>query len=329
MGMHGFSLAAFALTSALAAAAATVPSAVQAEPSSRFVGQDGYTAMDADRVWSELNDALAGDSRQSAMRPAGEIGPMPVAMLALQASEPGLERVRYRLRHGTDWVEPMAGRPPQAVNYVEVVRFNLGPSIRQELVDASRGEAVGDAEAFGVGPHVGWRFVTNTVMGNRAIISAAGRMELDDAAARAETCLGAPCLSTASAIEAMAPWSDMEPASVTSGFQLVESGGGVLPAAQAIELLLGEIDGIETDGAPGAPAIPDLVIEAVVETNLGQDLGLDSAYRWGGLLDDSTAAIWQRLASFDMGGPEPAVFRASAYECRRGSEFAEPGEYCP
>lgn len=321
--------AAVALLSALIATTGLVPSVAQAAPSASFVSADDYAAVDANRVWKDVNAALSRDDPESVFLPAARLGPAPVAMLALDASEPALERVRYRLRYGTDWIDASPGGALQAVSYVEVVRFNLGPAIRQGLVESTGGDAVADAGAFGVGPHVGWRLVTQPLMGNRAIVVAAGRMEMDEEAARAETCLGVPCLDATPAIEAVVAWSDMEPADAGSAVQPADVGEGLMSPTVLVDLLLGEVDGIETEMAAGEPAVPDWTIEAVIEVNLGQDVGLDAAYRRDGLLDDSVAAIWQRLAAVGAGSSEPTVFRASAYECARGPDFAPPGDYCP
>ncbi|MGY0634725.1 hypothetical protein [Luteimonas sp. A478] len=307
----------------VATAAAAVPAIAQAEPATRFVSEGGYAPLDADEVWERINGALPGDP-EAIFLPAAGLGPIPVALLALEASEPALERVRYRLRYGTDWVHASPGGAPQPLSYVEVVRFNLGPAIRQDLIDSLGNDAVADAEEFGIGPHVGWRIVTRPVMGNRAIVVAAGRMQVDEPDAREEACLGAPCLDAAPLIEGAAAWGDMEPGSAgPAGIA-----GDAMTAAGAVDLLLGKVDSIEADAEAGTPGIPGWAIEAVVEVNLGQDEGLDAAYRWGGLMDDSVTAIWQRLAAFGT-GQEPATFRASASECGRGGGFAPPGGLCP
>ena len=320
---------ALALLAACMAVAGCAPAPAHADPSTRFANEDGYVPMDADRVQDGINAMLAPTAAASVFLPSADLAPMTLAMLALENSEPALERVRYRLRYGADTVEATPGGATHAVSYIEVARFNLGPAIHREVTEVHGADVVADVSEFGVGPHVAWRLVTQPVMGNRAMVVAAGRMEIDEQAAAEETCLGGPCLATGPGIESMAAWGEMTSAAVESDAGIPGTVGAVATPAQAIALLLGEVDGIESDAAPDAPAIPDWAIEAVVEKNLGQDVGLEAAYRWGGLLDDSVAAIWQRLASIDAGSPEPQVYRASAHECSRGPEFAEPGEYCP
>src|SRR5690606_20244501 len=155
-----------------------------------FVNLAGYTPVDPDRAWQAVNAALAAHRAQSALAPAANLGPMAMAIFALETVEPPLERVRYRLRYGVRWVQQPPAADPVPFSYIEVIRLNLGPAIRQELVQALGKENVADAAQFGLGPHVGWRFVTQPLMGNRAMIATAGRREFNEAAARDLQCLG-------------------------------------------------------------------------------------------------------------------------------------------
>lgn len=288
-----------------------------------YVTQDGFTAVDADALWEELNMALAAaDQTESVFWPTASIGPMPLAMLALEVSEPPLDRTRYRLTYGVEWIEEPPRAVPIPVSFIEVTRFNLGPAIRQEWVDALGEQAVADPSHFGLAPHSAWRLVTRPLMGNRALVIAAGVREVSADQAQAMRCLGAPCLSTHGQIDALVPWDTLSPDPLDLEVPYTVSEHGVVTPVAAVDQLLGAITLEYTSERPST------VIEAVVERNLGQDLNLDAAYRWGGLLDDSVAAIWQRLVSFPMGA-EVEIFTADAYECARGPEFPEPGQYCP
>jgi len=309
----------------LAILTVTAGSAASAGPTARFVGDDGYTAVDADEAWDSLNAALGSSSPDSVFLPAADLGPVPLAAHLLEASEPAVPRARYRLRYRTLWVEGSPGGPVP-VSHVEVVRFNIGPAIHRDLAATHGDSPVADVQELGVGPHVAWRVVTRPVMGNRAMVVAAGRMELDDADAGGEACLGRPCLDPHPGIDSMVPWSALEP--VAEGRLAGKQQRRATPA-QVLELLLGEVDGLEE--AEGAAASPGSgwTIEAVVESGLGQGAGLDGAYRWGDQMDDSVSAIWQRVVSFPSGGPESATLEAAAYECARGQGFAAPGAYCP
>lgn len=297
-----------------------------------YVTQDGFTAVDADALWEELNTALtAADQTESVFWPTASMGPMPLAMLALEVSEPPLDRTRYRLTYGVEWVEEPPRAAPIPVSFIEVTRFNLGPAIRQELVDALGEQPVADPSHFGLAPHSAWRLVTRPLMGNQAMVMAAGVREVSEDQALSMRCLGAPCLSTHGQIDALVPWDTLSPDPVDLDVPYTVSEHDVVTPVAAVDLLLGAItlEYTSEHRQPGdAPSVPDTVIEAVVERNLGQDLNLDAAYRWGGLLDDSVAAIWQRLVSFPT-GTEVEIFTADAYECARGPKFPEPGQYCP
>lgn len=294
-----------------------------------FVSQDGFTPTDPDTTWQAVNAALAASDTLSALSPAANLGPMPLAVFAVEAIEPALERTRYRLRYGVRWTQQPPAADPVPFSYIEVIRFNLGPAIRQELVQVLGEENVADAGQFGTGPHLGWRFVTRPLMGNRAMIMAAGRREFTDAAARNKTCFQTPCITTASTIESAAPWSDPAPDNTHKASTARRDGMDPMSAAHAIQILLGPIDSLETPPPSPGQSHPEWLIEAVVERNLGQDDGLDAAYRHGGLMDDSVKAIWERRIAFPATTGNPPYFSARADECARGPAFAPPGQYCP
>jgi len=300
-----------------------VPVVAQESPAVRFVSQNGYAPVDPDTLSDDINAAISPADHDSVFLSTSDIGPMPLAVLATDTVELPLERIRYRLRYGTDWINAPPSAAPLPVSYIEISRFNLGPAIREDLIGSLGEDNVAGAAEFGVGPHVGWRLVTQPVMGNRAAIVAAGRMELNEQSAAQHTCLGSSCLDVGSVIEGVAPWGEMEPVAPDGG------SGEALAPYQAADLLVGEIDSIETDREPAAPSVPAWSIEAVIEVNLGQVDGSEMAYRWGGLLDDSVSAIWKRMAVLSMGGPDVMVFQAEAYECARGPHFAPPGAFCP
>lgn len=334
--MQQLSIKPLRLASAILAIAtgAITPSLAHANsPAAQFVSESGYEAVNADTVWQEINNALRAQA-SSLFQPAAELGPIPLSVQALDALEPALERTRYRVRYGVDWVAPneqtdSAGGQPVPVSYIEVTRFNLGPALREDLIKSLGQANVADEQAFGVGPHTSWRFVTRPIMGNRAMIVSAGRTEIDDKAARNEMCLGSPCLDIASVINGAAPWSEMQAVEPRPSSPLAGSPQLMTSPAAAINQLLGDVDSIEVDRPAGAPSRPDWSIEAVIESNLGQDIGTDAAYRWGNLLDDSIGTLWQRLSTIGMGAEQPTVFRAEAFECIRGPAFAAPGEFCP
>lgn len=312
-----------------AAIGGVLPALAQADLAQAYVAEDGFTAVDADKLWEKINAALEpSDPQESIFHPTADVGPVPMAMLAMASQGDGPDRLRYRISYGIEWIDapPSAERLP--VSFVEVQRFNIGPAIRDDLVQSLGEDAVAPIEEFGVGPHIAWRIVTQPVMGNRAIIAAAGYAEISEDAADATLCFGVPCLLPYSVIEGDLPWSEMEEEAISLDVPFTASKNGILTAVAAAHILLGDVEPEGPDGGSDGTSIPEPVIEAVIETNLGQDIGLEAAYRWGGLLDDSVAAIWERLASIGMMG-DGMIYRAQTFECARGPDFPEPGQFCP
>ncbi|GGA57154.1 hypothetical protein [Pelagibacterium lentulum] len=312
-----------------AAICCTLLAMAQNDIAQAYVTQNGFEAVDPDKLWKKINAALApSDPDATIFHPTADIGPVPMAMLAVASQGSGPDRVRYRISYGIAWIDAPPSAAALPLSFMEVQRFNVGPAIREDLVQSLGADAVAPIEEFGVGPHVAWRLVTQPVMGNRAIISAAGYAEISEDAASAALCFGRPCLSPNSVIEGDLPWSEMEEAPISLDVPFAVSANGVLTPFAAAEILLGDVEPEGPDGTNDGASIPEPVIEAVIEGNLGQDIGLEAAYRWGGLLDDSVAAIWERLASLGM-MEDRIIYRASTYECARGPDFPEPGQFCP
>ncbi len=317
------------LTTALVFAALTLPGAAQAEDAAlieAYIQNDGFEAVDADDLAEAINAALEADGgTQSALLPAADVDPLTMAVLALELQEPPLERARLRVTRASAGFDASPAGARSAYSFVEVTRFNLGPAVHESLVAAYGDANVAPLEEFGDGPHTAWRLVTRPLRGNRAMIVAAGRRTLGEDDASGEQCLGQPCLSADPTIDALAPWSAMEASDPPENWLMPATQSGAIPAASVADILFGDISDPETDGAPPSPAAPEPDVEGVIENGLGQDVGVEAAYRQHGLLDDSVSAIWARAAVFADG----AVWTASAYECARGPEFAEPGAFCP
>lgn len=251
------------------------------------------------------------------------LAPLPMAVLAFDLAQTGPERVRYRLRMSTAWVQEVPRGPLVALNFVEVVRFNLGPAIRENLVAELGHDAVADAEAFGLGPHISYRVVTRPIPGEHAALIALAEAEIGEAEAQEALCLGQPCLIPFGIIDEIAPWGALAP----------QDGDGLLGkdepvgVADIIAVLAGEVTEIERDGRD--EAVPPHAIEIIVEVDLGQEEEIGAAMRWGDLLDDSVAALWERVVVSAGQEEQGGLARASAFECARGPAFAAPGAYCP
>lgn len=288
-----------------------------------------YAAVDVDALEADIEEVLPATG--SVFLASGSLSPLAKALLALEVSDGTLERTRHNVSLRVLLVDQPPAADPVPMVFMQVDRYNLGPAIRDGLIAELGEEHVAPAAAFGEGPHVSWRLVMRPLMGQQANIVEAARAELDEPGAEASLCLGIPCLLTSGGIDEVAVWQEME------RFDLGEELGGLgYPAMQ--------------DAVPSPAAMLDLtalqayfnayefevtgsdvvVAEFVVESGLAQDQIIDVALRQGNLLDDSLAAIWQRLLALPTMEAAPEFYAAQAYECRRGDEgFAAPGEFCP
>lgn len=289
-----------------------------------YVRADGFAPVDADALMQAMNASLeTGGETGSVFLPSSDLHAITMGVLALELNEAPAGRTRLRVLSGAVWFE----ESPAPYTAVEVTRFNLGPAVRASLVEAYGEAHVAPLSEFGDGPHTVWRLVTQPMMGNRAMIIAAGRADLPAGAASTALCLGQSCLTAFPAIDDLAPWSDMARADREDGHtDRLAAHQAPLPV-RAADALTRDLPEPETDGAPSGAA-PGLhwSIEAIIETGLDQDDGVDAAYRQHGLLDDSVSAIWKRAAIVSGHG---ALFQAMAYECARGPAWAEPGGFCP
>lgn len=292
--------------------------------SRQFLSADGYEKQDGSTLAAAIGEQLTPLNPESVFRPVADIGPFVKAVLALEAVDGVIERSRYRIRYGFERI-PMPPGGPTPFSFVQVDRFNLGPAFREEAVAALGEENVAPAAAFGEGAHVSWRLVMHPMMGNAAVIDAAARVEISEDDAATMLCLGTPCLSTAVGIMDAAPWSDMEETDRHPEASYRTERDGLPTPAAVIEMLTANVVLELREGV--GPTEP--YAEAIIELNLGQDTALDAALRDGDMMDDSIRAIWRRISAVAPGpGVLPEVFTADAFECKRGPDFARPGDLC-
>ncbi len=279
-----------------------------------FVGGD-YVQIDTEVLEAAVEAALPPSD--SVFLASAEVGVLAKALLALEVADGALERTRH---HGTVRVLS-TGRSP--VVFVQVDRYNLGPSLHAELVAELGAEHVAPLEEFGVGQHVSWRFVMHQVMGQEAALIAAARAVIGEAQADAAPCLGMPCLLTTGGIEDHAVWHELEAVDLgaeTHTLNLASAAGALDVAASLAFFNPYEVE------VSGGDA---LVAEFVMESGLAQEQVVDVALRQGQLMDDSLAAVWQRLLLFPSWEGAPEAHAAQAFECRRREGgFAAAGEYC-
>lgn len=297
---------------------------------SRFL--EGYQRQDSLQVLDEIEAVLAlEDPPQSVFLPSATIKPLAKAILALEAVEGERDRVRYRISYGIERIPHSAKPSLIPFSFIQIDRFSLGAAIRQEVIDAYGGEHVGPPAAFDVGPHVSWRLITRPVQGTWADIQAVGRIDLSEDRAQEMQCLNRLCLSTDISLADDIPHSEMQETALNLDVPYPVVRAGLLTPAAVIAQLTKDVSFSEAGRQREVPDLPEPFLEAVIEINLAQDSALSSAMRWGGLMDDSVAAIWQLLNVIPMGehAQTPMAYHAQAYECRRGAMFPENGEVCP
>ena len=303
---------------------ATVEAEAQA-----FVGpESGYRSVDV----ASLEDALEAElpASDSVFLASGRLSPFAKALLVVETTDGLLPRTRHHLSVRVLSVEEPPANDPASYLFLQVDRYNLGPAIRDELISSIGPEHVAPLSEFGEGPHVSWRFVMHQVMGQNAAIYAAGRAQIADAAALSASCLGAPCLTPTAGVEELAVWHELEPVELLEAladlpYEALRAG---LPSPAAM------ID-LATDNAPFNAYDAEhggregVIAEFIIESGLTQEPAMELALRQGDLLDDSVAAIWQRLLAFSLTGDAPEFYAGQAFECRRGDGgWAEPGEFC-
>ncbi|ART79774.1 hypothetical protein [Oceanisphaera avium] len=290
----------------------------------------GYEALDSLAVLDKIEANLALNKQPTSIFLASAtINPLAKAMLALEAVEGVRDRVRYRISYGVESINNNLNANRIPMSFIQVDRFSLGQTIRQATIEDYGEQHVAPPSAFDVGPHVSWRMVTQPVQGTVADIQAIGRTELSQSKALKMQCFTVPCLS-------LLDWSppvhhteaQPTPLAITAPFQVIRQ--GILSPAAAITQLIHELDITEVENYHDTPQLPEPVIEAIIDINLGQDTGMVAALRRSHLMDDSVSAIW-RLISVMPQDTElaPRLVQSEGVECQRGQRFPAGGELCP
>ncbi|MBI6628754.1 hypothetical protein [Pontibaca salina] len=293
----------------------------------RFIAEAGYEVQDVTVLNDLIERQLTPSNPNSVFLPSGALNPFVKGILTLEAADNVLERVRYRVTYAQEMVDAPPAASPVPVSLVQIDRFNLGPVIRDALVQDIGAENVAPPADFGVGPHVSWRLATRSLQGHKADILAASRSEILDSEAQARMCFTSNCLVLGSVIEDAVPsWDGTTAPHPDAGRPYPTQRDGLLTPAAAIDSLTRDFSYEPREGSHA----PSPFVEIIIEQNLGQDTNLDAAIREGAMMDDSVGAIWQRLSAFSAGaGSAPSLSAARAFECRRGPDFAAPGTYCP
>lgn len=299
-----------------------------ADAAAAFTDISGYQPVDLDGFTDPIVDGFEWNGNPP-ITPLHTIGPSVMAILAVEAHEEPLERVRYRLQYGSGG----AGGDPSGflteMSFIQIDRFNLGPAIREELIDIHGAENAPPPGVFGDGPHVSYRFAMSPIQGNAASINAASRTEMPDAQATSMACFDAPCLTTETIIEDAVSWQDERDLSIDFDQPYEIRRGGVISPAAAMDLLTLQHGIASTnDGrlSPGSFELRESVdfaepfAETIIEINLGQEENIDAALHDTHLMDHMTEAMWRRVAAVSMGSSQPPLLMtAEAAESRNQS----------
>ena len=277
--------------------AVVLPDAMQATLNKRyeaFVGVDGFTKVEPSRLeqgW--YTHSRFPSPAPTTIEPADAgVNAATKALMLLESQEGPLPHVRYRITYRLDNAPDFAG---YANAYVEVTRFNLGPTIRADVVDSTPGGVpVAPAEAFGVGPSVSWRFVMGWHQSRVADVVYASRRILTPAQTKGMDCLGAPCMALESPNGPAGEWQHAATPSEKPAAYVVQT-HGISTAARVSELLYRHAsagqDRIEALSMHAAKPQLTFVISMNIE---GQDDSADGLLHQQLLLDDAISDIWTR-----------------------------------
>lgn len=97
--------------------------------------------------------------------------------------------------------------------HLQVTRFNMGPALHQELVEAY-GEYAAPMEVFSPtleeNPHITWRVAVSPIMGWRTTFEASSRKVLTEDEAKEEICFEVSCLDTDRVKGPMGNWQALD-----------------------------------------------------------------------------------------------------------------------
>lgn len=270
--------------------------------SSAFINAPGYTETDVETVdGSDYYTPERFPNQGSAIsNPDSRLDAITRGILLFEGQEGVLPRVRYRVTYNLA-SPPM--HPEFVQEYVEVTRFNMGPTIRKDLAQYHEGQHLAPASEFGVGPHVSWRFVMAPMMGMRAGLFESSRRELSDAQAKVMDCLGESCLSMEDPAGPEGKWltpPDFDTAAPTYTAVLNFNSVPARVAEELMARIASEEEGLQAMVYdPATPRVTVVISKDVV----GQDGVVNGMLFDSNVPDDAIASIW--LQRIEAAGQEP------------------------
>lgn len=267
-----------------------------------FINASGYAEADVETVDGPdyYTSERFPDQGSAISNPDSRLDAITRAILLFEGQEGVLPRVRYRVTYNLA-APPL--HPEFVQEYVEVTRFNMGPTIRKDLSQYYEGQHLAPASEFGVGPHVSWRFVMAPMMGMRAGLFQSSRKELSDGQAKAMDCLGETCLSMEDPEGPEGDWLASPAISAPAATYAAVLNFNSVPARAAEELMVhvaSEEEGLQA--MVYDPATPRVTV-VISKDVIGQDGVVNGMLFESNVPDDAISSIWlQRLES---AGQEP------------------------
>jgi hypothetical protein len=169
-----------------------------------FIQEAGFLPVDPYYFWSPRWNGPhrfpAGNPQDIRVPDAG-LGDAEKAVLAIDALDGPLPHVRYRITS-----RDMPRQEGGDLRFVEVTRFNLGPTLLADIAESYAGLFTPEGPDGDPAPHVTWRFVFDTENFMDSLPIAVARHVLEQAAAQEADCFGLPCLALIDPVGADWPW---------------------------------------------------------------------------------------------------------------------------
>jgi len=165
-------------------------------------------------------------------------------------------RLRYRVRitpeHGGGYT-------------IDLARYNLGDAVRREAIAEYGATQVAAPAAFGVGPHVAWRFDLRRDATDAPVPTTRAPRRVGNAQAASNRCGPRPCLTLYDSAT-LAAWRPL-PSAPPSPTPPIDIDGDQEPPAQIALALL---------TLPGSLHTAPRAMELVIDLNLGNDTGSEA-----------------------------------------------------
>ena len=312
-----------------------------------FVNAEGFTTIDSSYFWSEEWNGPHRfpryDRERWILHADSGLSDAEKAILAIDALEGALTHVRYKITstnvpNGEDWQPPF--------RFVEITRFNLGPTLFESIKLAYEGVFTPSDAEIERDPHITLRivFTSNKFMGADPLVIS--RRELTDAEALPHACFALSCFDLADPLGDEWAWNEIafDEGEYPSEYEDVDANGLTVPARIADLLeMAGEVRGDYEMVISSMVAGQDDIANGIIRYNrfVADDVSSDWIVRrevggnspsWGQLRTARVAGdrVWNLPYGFDTGQVEATHVPTEGLEAWRATlEFYTQGENMP